>query len=484
MTVDSLRLADKPKVAVISGKAVWTWWEKLLFRFLFIFVAILVLPIDADWYTRFFNSTSFFGYLSSLAGYRINLVQLTTESGRWGIGAYATWGIAALIAIGGAIMWSLIAIKSKRTNYNLLYYWTRVVIRYRAAIGIIAFGFLKVYPMQMPYPPLSNLLTDFGDYNTYKIYWQHVGVSTWYQILLGWVEVIGGVLLFFRATTFPGALITAGVLFNIAHANLAYDGGVHVYSSFFVLFCGILLIPYVAAFWKLFVQQKDVHLKFYYPSPDTKRKRIIFNSIKFAFIILFTVVYGVLRYDVHYIQGSLKIPVSPGLSNAKGYYNVTEFKLGDQVLPYDPLDSVRWQSVVLENWSTLVYKVHKAFPVSLTNGTPNVKQIDRSYELAGIAGGLRFLHYEADTVNHKLYLWDKGRRRVRDEGAGRAGRGRQRNNANAVTREEEKPEFEWSYERISPTRIILSGLNDNKDPIRVVLDKTDRQFAIQDVPVY
>jgi hypothetical protein len=457
------------------GSEVWTGTEKFLFRLLFLFVILMVVPYEPDWYIKLFKSRSFFWYLSSIAGYRPNFYALQTESGRWGLGSYVSWAIAAAIALIGAAIWTLIARRAEgnRTNYNVLYYWTRVAMRYRIAIGLIAFGFLKVYPMQMPYPSLSNLLTDFGDYNTYKIYWQHVGIAIWYEILLGWVEVIGGLLMFFRATTFIGALINAGVLYNIAHANIGYDGGVHVYSSFFVLFSLLLLIPYAIDLYRLFVQQKDVVPRRYLPSLDTKRKKVLYFTSKAAIVILFTLVYAALRYQVHYKEKYWKEPQTAGLSNAAGVYNVTEFNVNGSVVPYNPTDSVRWQNVVFENWSTMVYKVNKAFPVSLNNGTPNLQDVQRSYELAGIAGGRRFLYYEADTTNHILYLKDKNKKRAGDEENARG-------TVPAKKKDEpEKPLFTWHYERPTASRIILRGRLENKDSINVVLDRDDRTFPIQ-----
>jgi hypothetical protein len=445
--------------------------KKFGIRWLFLFTLIFVVPYEWEWYQRLMESRSFFWYLSSIAGYRPNLIEIQSESGRWGLAGYASWGIAALLSFSGALIWTLIARWLPKPNYSAIYYWTRVLIRYRIALGIIAFGFLKVYPMQMPFPGISNLSTDFGDYNTYKIYWQHIGISTWYQILLGWVEVLAGVLLFFRSTVFLGALLNAGVLFNIAHANFAYDGGVHVYSSFFVLFALILLIPYLIELWKLYVLKQDVTPVEYVPEYKPLFRKFLLSA-KIGIVLLFTVVYGALRYQVHYKEGYLKEPITPGLPNVKGLYNVTEFRLNDQVLPYDPQDSVRWQQVMLENWSTLVYKVNKPFSISLANGTPNEKDIDRTYELAGIGGGKRFLYYTIDSVQQTLSLYDKNK--VNDR------RNRGRVAASTVKKEKnEKPLFTWKYERPNPDRLILSGAYGNKDSIYVVLDRSRDAFALQ-----
>jgi len=481
------QIAEKPAAAPVkteeySGRA-WAGWEKFLFRGAFIFFIVLVVPFDYTWYVKLFQVKTFFAFLNTLTGYRTNFYVLHTESGKWGLGAYVSWGIAFLIALGGAIIWSLIAIKSKRTNYNALYYWLRVIVRYRIAIGIIAFGFLKFYPMQMPTPSLSNLDANFGDYNTYKIYWQVVGVSLWYEVVLGIVEILGGILVLFRQTTAIGAVLVGGVLYNVAHANIAYDGGVHVYSSLFVLYSLFILIQYAPNLWKLLIKGENVTPHYYYPKLQKKWQRIAFYSAKYVITIVFTILFGILRYDVHYHVGQLKHSITPGLKDATGYYNVTEFRLNNKDIPYSPLDSVRWQNAVFEKWSTLVYKVNKPFSISLQNGTPNPKDVDRSYELAGIAGGRRFLFYTADLKKSQLTLQDKNRPPLFDDDgnlrvAATATQGKKKHGKKDQGKKD-RSKLVWTFSRPSADRIILSGLNEKKDSIYVVLDRVKKDYPIR-----
>lgn len=368
------------------------------------------------------------------------------------------------ISIVVALIWTYIVRKKDPQQYNKLYYWLRVIVRYRIALGIIAFGFLKFYPMQMPSPSLANLETELGDYNTYKLYWQQVGVSIWYEVVLGIVEIVGGILLFFRSTTALGAVINIGVLGNIAHANIAYDGSVHVYSSFFVLLSLFILVPYVPYLWRLLIKGEDVVPHYYYPPVN----KTIKNTVKYTFIFTFTILYGVLRYDIHYNQGYLKDPITPGLANAAGVYHVTTFKLNGKELPYSPVDAIRWQQVILEKWSTLVYKVYKPFTISLPNGDPQPKDVDRTYELAGIAGGRRFLYYKADTVKGLLFLQDKARKISWED------RSKKKKDTKA-----DEPQLVWRYTREGGDRIILSGYNDTKDSIYAVLDRIKVQYPLQ-----
>ncbi|PZP41464.1 MAG: hypothetical protein DI598_18195, partial [Pseudopedobacter saltans] len=411
--------------------------------------------------------------LSSIAGYRPGWGQLSGISAHYGFLGYATWFWTFGIALIGSAIWSIFDNKRSQPakNYNQLYYWLRVIVRYRIALGIIAFGFLKVYPMQMPPPAISNLETNIGDYNTYKIYWQQLGIVIWYEVLLGFVEVLGGVLMFFRRTSAIGAFINAGVLLNIAHANFAYDGGVHVYSSLFVLFSIFILLPYLKNLWTLFILRKEVNSFPFFPQWKGKKKTI-YLIVKSLIVVLFTIVYGILRYDVHYKQGYLKDPIKPGLSNAAGFYNVSTFKLNGTEIAYSPYDSVRWQNVIFEKWSTLTYQVYHSFDISLENGTPAKNDWERNYELAGIAGGRRFLFYKLDTIKQTLLFQDKNFKKYRTDNNDKS-KGKNRKKDEGF-----QPLFSLHYERVSNDKIILSGKNENKDSLYIVLDRVRKEYPV------
>jgi hypothetical protein len=96
------------------------------------------------------------------------------------------------------------------------------------------------------------------------------------------------------------------------------------------------------------------------------------------------------------------------VATLKGFYNVAEFKLNDQSIAFSPVDSVRWSEVTFEKWSTMTFKVNKPVQIDLSNGGGDPMQdINRTFEITGVAGGRRAFHYFADTVNHVLYLEDK-----------------------------------------------------------------------------
>src|SRR6202007_3134474 len=103
-----------------------------------------------------------------------------------------------LVAAAGTALWT--KLDRTKKEYNVLYYWLRVVLRYKLAIILITYGFIKLFPLQMPYPSLSSLQTNYGDYFPWKIYFQTTGIAPKYQSFLGFVEILAAFLLFYRPT--------------------------------------------------------------------------------------------------------------------------------------------------------------------------------------------------------------------------------------------------------------------------------------------
>jgi len=78
------------------------------------------------------------------------------------------------------------------------------------------------------------------------------------------------------------------------------------------------------------------------------------------------------------------------------------------LIPYSPLDSIRWSEVTFKKWTSLSYKVNKPHQLDLSNGGGSpARDINRTTEVAGLAGGRRVFHYQTDPAQGMLYLQDK-----------------------------------------------------------------------------
>jgi hypothetical protein len=508
-----------------SKPRTWKNWQKIAFRISFVFFIAMTLPNSLDWYKDIFT----FDYLHLHYRDLYDIARFGSGLNFFGnrifgatLNGYAVWVITFIFSLIIGLIWTAIAYfrKKERTEYNTLLYWLNVVVRYRAAIGIIGFGFTKLTPTQLPYPSWGILNTDFGDLTLQKIYWLSIGIVPWYEVFTGIVEVAAGALLFFRKTVFWGAVLLFGALADIVHVNLSYDGGVHVYSSYFVLFSGFLLLQYIPRIYSLLIKEQYTVPFTFYPVFDKAWQRITRVTLKTVTIIVFLPLFTYLAI-INFLYDPYKQPAQKGISELRGNYNVTEFRINNQTIPYSPLDTTRWQQATFEKWTTLTYKVNKPVELDLSNGGgAPMRDINRTFELTGVAGGQRVFYYEADTVNKVLYLQDKNRG-DRQEGREFGGN---RNGGNGENAPKKKPKKDnWipkealtnigdEYTRIDPRglstrrkegikaeskrpvkrdklilkytilnggdRVILSGINTKKDSIHVVLDRYNKKYAL------
>jgi len=508
----------------------WREYQRILFRIAFIFFISISIPNSVEWYKHVVAidwTNLHYRDLYDIARFGSGLNIFGNKLFGSTLAGYANWIITLIAATVGGLIWTFIDNRRKNPvqNYNLLYYWLRAIVRYRAGIGIIGFGFTKLLPVQMPYPSTGLLNTDFGDFTAQKIYWLSIGIVPWYQIFAGVVEVTAGTLLFFRRTTLIGSVLLFGALGDIVYVNFAYDGGVHGYSSYFVLLSGFLLVHYIPQLYRLLILEQTTLPVYYYPTLSKPWQRITRVSLKTVTIVVFLPLFFYLQL-INFWYDPYKQPSTKGVTALRGYYAVTEFRLNNHVIPYSPLDSVRWSEATFENWTTLTFKVNRRVPLDLSNGGGDPQRdINRTFEVAGVGGGRRVFHYFADTIDHVLYLQDKykavaDRRNVTagvggdaGEAQGRVASGKRKKDGiyaddwisvaawehigdenkkidsrAASTRRDrefakvkgfdERNRMVLKFDTEDGRRVILTGLDENQDSLYVVLDKVDRTYAL------
>lgn len=451
----NISLDEKGLLEGTTDTTVWTPFQKLAFRIAFLFFGFLTIPIwNFKYITRWFNinwSDLHIRDINGLGGWSPGWVRLDTESGIWGWGSYINWGIVLAGAIVGALIWTLF--DRKYTQYRNLYYFVNVTARFTIIAQLNGLVFSKVFPSQMPPLALGQLGTPLGDFTAQKLYWIQLSFVPGYEVFLGLAELLIMALLFFRKTAAVGGILSFIMIGNISIANHVYDGGVHVLASFHALLGLFIAWPALLKAWDLLIRQKDVASSVYFYPMTEGWKKYLRTGLKTAAFVIFFIGSAYLHWK-NYTYDSYKVPARAGLAGARGNYQVTEFKLNGQVLPYSPVDSIRWQEASFEKWSTLTFKVFRKFEIHGEAGRgKQFADVDRTYESAGTGGGRRHYYYEADTVKQLLTLKNKNKM-YKDE--------------NIVLK----------YERPSENRIVLSGLNEFRDSIYVVLDRVERKYPL------
>ncbi|HEY4304965.1 MAG TPA: hypothetical protein VGM82_10890 [Gemmatimonadaceae bacterium] len=148
-----------------------------------------------------------------------------------------------LIALVATIVWSVVA--RRRTEHVRLYGWFRLILRVAVGVSFLYYGFAKVIPLQMPTLDLERLVEPFGHFSPMGVLWASVGASPAYEVAIGSAEVLGGLLLFFPATTLVGALICMMDGTMVFLMNMTYDVNVKLLSFHLVLMSLVLIAPNV-----------------------------------------------------------------------------------------------------------------------------------------------------------------------------------------------------------------------------------------------
>lgn len=429
------------KILELNSQNEWSKSEKTLFKFFSIYFFLQVLPLDLRFFKHLFST-----HWLNLQ-YRDIFYLSKYAPSFTGDDSFLNWLNIAILALIGTAVWD--KVYTKETNFDKLYYWVRVAVRYRLAIGVIAYGFLKFFPIQSPIPSISNLNTNYGDFTAWKLFSLGLGVVPNYQSFLGLVEIVGGLLLLNRKTTTIATLIILPFAGNVAISNIAYEGGEYVYA-FYLISLALYLFAFdgIRLFQLLSLDQPTAPNHFQ-PVFEGKNRQFRF-VIKTVFILFFVFLYGFKTYS-GYQQGGYHFPQTKGLPNISGLYNVSEFKWNNQVIPYSKTDSIRWENVVFEKWNTLSIKSNKSVILTHLPSEEIFKDdTSRIYELAG-SQGRHYYSYSVDDSKSTLSLQNRNQHHADDR-------------------------FSLSYQLVNDSTIVLSGVNANKDSVHAVLNKINKKY--------
>lgn len=428
------------------GLQPWSASCRFGFRVILLFLVLHIVPLDPKFYASLFrlNWTDLHVFdILQLTRYLPVLIPIHTP-------ADGFWNsvIILVLSLAGAFIWTR-RDNGRTPEYNNLYYWLRALVRYRLAIGVIAYGLIKFFPLQIPYPSLSSLHTNYGDFLPWKIYYHTIGIVPWYESFLGAVEIVAGILLLFRATATFGAGILTGFLLNIFAANLAYSIGEQIYAGFLLLLAVFVLAHDVPRLYRLLFQEKTAIADHFEPWLPGNWAGVLSRTGRAA-MLLFILGFGYAAYSA-YSRDPYLLPKTPGLQNAYGYYSVDSFAVNNSPSLANNLDTTRWQNVVFEKWSTISIYTGGRTQLDTSYGDSwQEADLRRNYELAG-TGGRQYYHYNIDSLHQRLVLENK--------------------NPNYAGKK-----LYLQYSRPDSTTIILSGRNEHQDSIHAVLTKVNKRY--------
>ena len=323
----------------------WGLAKRVLFRFAFVYFLLYFLP----WLLSlipFAGTVSrpvgdfWSGFVTSIGErmFSVHAVDEFTGSGdnTWNyVRLFCLFGIAAV----STVVWSIL--DRKRPHYDRLYHWLRVYVRVSLATAMIVYGGMKAINSQFPALGLERLVQPFGDASPMRLLWNFMGFSNAYTMFSGIAELAGGLLLSFRRTALLGALVSIGVMVNVAMLNFCYDVPVKLFSSHLLLAGIFLLLPDVPRLASLFLLNRRVEPA---PIPPLFANRRLDRAAVVLRTIVLLGLAGYMLYGSYQGRKQYQAMRSP----LRGIWNVEEFVLDGEVRPPLTTDPVRWRRVIFD----------------------------------------------------------------------------------------------------------------------------------------
>ena len=420
-------------------------------KFLVLFFALLTIPLDYKFYSYLFSGVWLDFHITDLiriSSYLPNFFNEVDTEAHLGFDGFYSWILVAGFAIIGVFIWN--SLEKRRAGLwstDVIYYWLRVVLRYKLAFILIAYGSIKAFPLQFPFPSLSNLHTNYGDFLPWKIWAHTVGIASNYEAFLGGLEILAGLFLLYRRTVTFGAALAIGIIVNVAFSSFAYDMGNQTLSVYSFVVALFLFAHDLPRLYVLLFKEEPTTAE---QDPGYVSSHIALLAKGFSAALVLVIFLSAL---FNYKQDPYLIPKGAGLKGAYGFYNVKQFIINGDTIAYSRSDTSRWQNVVFETWSTISIKTAKPVkPDTRLYLTRQLSDIDRVYESAGV-GDRRYFRYTIDSVSKTLNLHNK----------------------NANYKDES---YQLIFERPDANTIVLKGVNERKDSVTAVLERADRKYIL------
>lgn len=254
-----------------------------------------------------------------------------------------------VFSVAGTAVWSWM--DRQRQDYSRLWAWFLTFVRLCVAGQMLFYGFAKLIPTQMPAPPLAALLRPYGEFSPASVLWLQVGSSYPYEMTLGAVEVLAGLLLFWTRTATLGALLGVASMMQVFLLNMTFDVPVKILSGHLLLMGLVLLAPQYRRLADLLVLQRATEPAMQPELFAGARANIIATRVQ-AVLGIWMVAGCVLSGW----QGWSEYGGGRDTPELYGIWTVNRFDVDGRTAPPLSTDQYRWQRVVFDMPEVLTYQ--------------------------------------------------------------------------------------------------------------------------------
>jgi len=198
---------------------------------------------------------------------------------------YSRFLLIGILSFLLALIWGLLKGRFQRIRVKT---WIITILRYHVGLTMILYGLSKVLVLQFGEMDLLNLENKMGSYTGMGFLWRFMSYSPFYTQVTGYVEVIGGILLLFRGTTFLGSLISFIAMVNVVVIDIGYDVSVKMFAIHLLLMVFVLVAYNTRRILQFSLNRTHI-VPVKYESLIPSRYRKLQYGLKAAILIYFTI---------------------------------------------------------------------------------------------------------------------------------------------------------------------------------------------------
>ncbi|SNR97482.1 DoxX family protein [Dokdonia pacifica] len=327
-----------------------TLFKKAGYRFLFLYVVLYIYPYGFEYIQELTTSdisfwegmTVWFG--ETVFGWEFNRSNLM--NGFDSKYDYSRFGLITVLSILGTALWLFIDAKRKVSYTQKLKVFLYTILRYHVGLTLILYGLAKVFMLQFGEMDLNRLEGTIGSHNGMSYLWTFMSYSKFYTMTSGWIEVIGGLFLLFRKTTFIGAIILFIAMANVVLIDIGYDVRVKMFAIHLFLMT-LLLLAYdykrLVRFMILNQSTQPNVLPSLFTTQKSKRIGYVFKGV--------LLVYALISFSYH-LSGRIDSQTANQYPSLTGHHTIKMLIKNGDTLSLDKSNTV-WKSMIINGSSYL-----------------------------------------------------------------------------------------------------------------------------------
>lgn len=314
----------------------WGLLSRIILKFTFTYFTLFILLL----FLALFIETPLRWFAENILHWGADFKMGSTGSGDRSFD-FVRLGLNMFLTLIVGVFWSFL--DKRKISYTKLFYWFQVILRVFLFGAMTLYGLAKVFKGQFADPSLELLLQPVGEMSPMGLAWAFMGHSMAYNIFLGSLEILGGLLLLNRKTLTLGAFVVFGVMINVVLMNFTYDIPVKLFSTNLVFMSLILLIADRQRIMSFFIKNKKVE----------ERKNVTYIKSKrlLKVISFFKKLMQVVVIILVFIQCFVQFKATAQLKNKSELYGIWKTELfikNNDTLASLLTDSYRWRYLIID----------------------------------------------------------------------------------------------------------------------------------------